>query len=403
MLRFSLDMDKGSYTVEAAVQKVLTEDTHRWYHVRGCKLVGTKGNKDLISSSVRIDIKRDSMAQADYGSQELVESLKINKTVRKEEIKQMRSDAVKTGTAGTSTVPCLMPWMTKKNGQTSRYRKVLTMKLYRHNLDRSHRQLSLVWQWQAVHLLCPAIAVWMVLQWTFGMKYSLVFKTWSKIPRSHGNGTSVWCTGNDSKLWQERTRTSDGSSQTELFLLYLGRWSDVCWTSERTQDKPFQYVRGSRCLCSRETDEGQAWQNVKWKHVLHTDPVPVCTQQTPWTVWQFWYGSEKETEPSCSEHSRTYPSCKHAVQVMEMYRKNIRPRDHNKEATQCLTVDMALGCSTNSMLHLPAIAHEIGMDFDISFKRDQRKDSNLSPCTCRSWHTWKIWTRSRRCIQLWTN
>ena len=32
-----------------------------------------------------------------------------------------------------------------------------------------------------------------------------------------------------------------------------------------------------------------------------------------------------------------------------------------------LTVDMALGCSTNSMLHLPAIAHEIGFDFDISF------------------------------------
>ena len=32
-----------------------------------------------------------------------------------------------------------------------------------------------------------------------------------------------------------------------------------------------------------------------------------------------------------------------------------------------LTVDMALGCSTNSMLHLPAIAHEIGIDFDISF------------------------------------
>ena len=32
-----------------------------------------------------------------------------------------------------------------------------------------------------------------------------------------------------------------------------------------------------------------------------------------------------------------------------------------------LTVDMALGCSTNSMLHLPAIAHEIGFDFDITF------------------------------------
>lgn len=39
-----------------------------------------------------------------------------------------------------------------------------------------------------------------------------------------------------------------------------------------------------------------------------------------------------------------------------------------KEAIlNALTVDMALGCSTNSMLHLPAIAHEIGMDFEIDF------------------------------------
>ena len=59
---------------------------------------------------------------------------------------------------------------------------------------------------------------------------------------------------------------------------------------------------------------------------------------------------------------------KHAgMQVMEMYRKNIRPRGNmTKEAIlNALTVDMALGCSTNSMLHLPAIAHEIGMDLSL--------------------------------------
>ena len=59
---------------------------------------------------------------------------------------------------------------------------------------------------------------------------------------------------------------------------------------------------------------------------------------------------------------------KHAgMKVMEMLEKNIRPRDiMTKEAIlNALTVDMALGCSTNSMLHLPAIAHEIGMDFEI--------------------------------------
>ena len=61
---------------------------------------------------------------------------------------------------------------------------------------------------------------------------------------------------------------------------------------------------------------------------------------------------------------------KHAgMQVMELVRKEIRPRDiMTKEAIlNALTVDMALGCSTNSMLHLPAIAHEIGMDFEIDF------------------------------------
>lgn len=72
---------------------------------------------------------------------------------------------------------------------------------------------------------------------------------------------------------------------------------------------------------------------------------------------------------------------KHAgMQVMEMYRKNIRPRDiMTKDAIlNALTVDMALGCSTNSMLHLPAIAHEIGMDFDISFANEiSAKTPNL--------------------------
>ena len=61
---------------------------------------------------------------------------------------------------------------------------------------------------------------------------------------------------------------------------------------------------------------------------------------------------------------------KHAgMKVMELLEKDIRPRDilTEKAFMNALTVDMALGCSTNSMLHLPAIAHEIGFDFDIKF------------------------------------
>ena len=69
-------------------------------------------------------------------------------------------------------------------------------------------------------------------------------------------------------------------------------------------------------------------------------------------------------------YSERIKLAKHAgMAVMEMFRQNIRPRDiMTKEAIiNALTVDMALGCSTNSMLHLPAIAHEIGFDFDIAF------------------------------------
>lgn len=72
---------------------------------------------------------------------------------------------------------------------------------------------------------------------------------------------------------------------------------------------------------------------------------------------------------------------KHAgMKVMELWEKNIRSRDimTEKAILNALTVDMALGCSTNSMLHLPAIAHEIGMDFDITFANEiSAKTPNL--------------------------
>lgn len=67
-------------------------------------------------------------------------------------------------------------------------------------------------------------------------------------------------------------------------------------------------------------------------------------------------------------YSERIKLAKHAgMQVMELYRKNIRPRDiMTKDAfMNALTVDMALGCSTNTMLHLPAIAHEAGVEIDL--------------------------------------
>ncbi len=64
---------------------------------------------------------------------------------------------------------------------------------------------------------------------------------------------------------------------------------------------------------------------------------------------------------------------KHAgMKVMELYKKNIRPRDiMTKEAfMNALTVDMALGCSTNTMLHLPAIAHEAGVELNVDIANE---------------------------------
>lgn len=73
---------------------------------------------------------------------------------------------------------------------------------------------------------------------------------------------------------------------------------------------------------------------------------------------------------------------KHAgMAVMDMWRKNIRPLDiMTKEAfMNALTMDMALGCSTNTMLHLPAIAHEAGVELDLDIANEM---SDKTPNLC---------------------
>ena len=72
-------------------------------------------------------------------------------------------------------------------------------------------------------------------------------------------------------------------------------------------------------------------------------------------------------------YSERLKLAKHAgMQVMELYKKNIRPRDiMTKDAfINAITADMALGCSTNSMLHLPAIAHEAGAEFTLDYANE---------------------------------
>lgn len=72
---------------------------------------------------------------------------------------------------------------------------------------------------------------------------------------------------------------------------------------------------------------------------------------------------------------------KHAgMQIMELVKRDIKPRDimTEKAFLNALTIDMALGCSTNSMLHLPAIAHEAGVELNLDIANElSAKTPNL--------------------------
>ena len=80
-------------------------------------------------------------------------------------------------------------------------------------------------------------------------------------------------------------------------------------------------------------------------------------------------------------YSQRIQLAKHAgMKVMELLEKNIRPRDimNEKAFMNALTIDMALGCSTNSMLHLPAIAHEAGVEINLDIANElSAKTPNL--------------------------
>ena len=81
-------------------------------------------------------------------------------------------------------------------------------------------------------------------------------------------------------------------------------------------------------------------------------------------------------------YSQRIELAKHAgMQVMELVRRGIRPRDimNERSIRNALIADMALGCSTNSMLHLPAIANECGVDFSLEMANEL---SAVTPNLC---------------------
>ena len=81
-------------------------------------------------------------------------------------------------------------------------------------------------------------------------------------------------------------------------------------------------------------------------------------------------------------YSKRIELAKHAgMQIMELVRNNIRPRDIMTKSAfnNALTADMALGCSTNSMLHLPAIANECGIEINLD---DANRISENTPNLC---------------------
>ena len=81
-------------------------------------------------------------------------------------------------------------------------------------------------------------------------------------------------------------------------------------------------------------------------------------------------------------YSKRIELAKHAgMQIMELIKKNIRPRDIMTKAAlkNAVTADMALGCSTNSMLHLPAIANECGIEWNLE---EANEISEKTPNLC---------------------
>ena len=81
-------------------------------------------------------------------------------------------------------------------------------------------------------------------------------------------------------------------------------------------------------------------------------------------------------------YSKRIELAKHAgMQIMELVRKDIKPRDIMTKAAlkNAVTADMALGCSTNSMLHLPAIANECGIEWNLE---DANEISEKTPNLC---------------------
>ena len=103
-------------------------------------------------------------------------------------------------------------------------------------------------------------------------------------------------------------------------------------------------------------------------HARPVVPAPVCTLQTALNCLTEVLGMGLKGNGTIpAVYSERLRLAKRAgMQVMELLKQNIRPRDiMTKEAfLNALTVDMALGCSTNSMLHLPAIAHEAGVELN---------------------------------------
>ena len=113
-------------------------------------------------------------------------------------------------------------------------------------------------------------------------------------------------------------------------------------------------------------------KNSKTKPARPADHAPVCTLRTAMNCLTEVLGMGLRGNGTIpAVYSERIRLAKHAGMAGNgnVQQGASSPRDIiTKEAVMnALTVDMALGCSTNTMLHLPAIAHEIGMDFDISF------------------------------------
>lgn len=215
-----------------------------------------------------------------------------------------------------------------------------------------------------------------------GMKYSACHpRADCRLHGGYGLGARIRRAGNGPELRQKCSRASHGGGKSKYSDRFCQRRSDAGRLGRWSQNQLFLHLEAVGAFnAGKITEEKLREYECKTCPTcgscsgMYTANSMNCLTEALGMALQ-----GNGTVPAV--YSARIELAKHAgMAVMELLKRNIRPRDiMTKEALMnALTVDMALGCSTNTMLHLPAIAHECGIDINLDVANEiSAKTPNL--------------------------